>query len=193
MARYYYDRYSIRREWVEGSLLRNIGQPAEGCRTVLTSQCRYYDSVSWDGTKFVGVGSGYLRDSGSSPMDGLWFLDNVRDNATTKYAHQITSRIFELTLGTDKGTYFRVNQKRMTYTNFRGSFLSTIVAEDGAYPDNGARGSYWYIKRNKAFPDFKVKADGQLRTSEEGWVKINGVLRPIEQMWVKVNGVIKEV
>lgn len=76
----------------------------------------------------------------------------------------------------------------------RGSFIDTIIAEDGTYPDNGRVGTtYWYIKGNKAFPDFKVKANDQLRTAEEGWVKINGVLRPIEQMWVKDNNSLKEV
>lgn len=28
----------------------------------------------------------------------------------------------------------------------RGSYVDTIQAEDGTYPDNGASGSYWYVK-----------------------------------------------
>jgi hypothetical protein len=32
----------------------------------------------------------------------------------------------------------------------RGSYVDTIQAEDGTYPDNGASGSYWYVKRDLA-------------------------------------------
>ena len=188
MAKYYYYRYSIKKDWVE-STNRNLGIAEEGARSGLTSEFRYYDSVAWNGSEYVGVGSGETKGVGLSPITGKWLVTHTRNTSTSKYAFQITSTVIQI----GSGFYRRVNQKRMSSTNVRGDFLNTIVAEDGAYPANGISGSYWYVKRNKAFPEFKVKADGQLRTSEEGWVKINGVLRPIEQMWVKVNGVIREV
>ena len=77
---------------------------------------------------------------------------------------------------------------------YRGTYIDTIVAEDGTYPDNGRVGtSYWYVKTGKAFPEFKVRQNGQLKTSVDGWVRVNGVLKQIQQIWVRVNGSLKEV
>lgn len=110
------------------------------------------------------------------------FISTVRSTYSFKSHNQLNSDGYWWVRGSSSTSYSR------------GSFIDTIIAEDGTYPDNGRVGTtYWYIKRNKAFPDFKVKADGQLRTAEEGWVKVNGILRPIEQMWVKDNGSLKEV
>ena len=79
-------------------------------------------------------------------------------------------------------------------SNYRGTYIDTIVAEDGTYPDNGRVGtSYWYVKTGKAFPEFKVRQNGQLKTSVDGWVRVNGVLKQIQQIWVRVNGSLKEV
>jgi hypothetical protein len=48
----------------------------------------------------------------------------------------------------------------------RGSFIETIIAEDGMYPNNGINGSYWYVKRSLAY--FSKKIIGK------NPVKING-------------------
>lgn len=75
---------------------------------------------------------------------------------------------------------------------YRGSYIDTIVAEDGTYPDNDRVGtSYWYIKRNRAFPEMAVKVSGQAKTAIDGWIKVNGQLKRITNIWVKVNGQLK--
>lgn len=116
-------------------------------------------------------------------------------NQRGSYSHSTSGRSISYRLHNQvnsDGYWWMRGNASTTYT--RGSFIDTVIAEDGTFPDNGRVGAtYWYIKRNKAFPDFKVKANGQLRTAEEGWVKVNGILRPIEQMWVKDNNSLKEV
>ncbi|RXI58993.1 hypothetical protein [Clostridium tetani] len=70
---------------------------------------------------------------------------------------------------------------------------TTIIAEDGEYPDNGYSNGYWYIKKGLVFPELKMKVNGVLKTSENGWVKVNGKLREIDKIWTKINGVLREV
>lgn len=76
---------------------------------------------------------------------------------------------------------------------YRGSYIDTIVAELGTYPANGRSGSYWYVLGKRAFPDFKIRQGGQLKSSVDGWARVNGQLKQIQQMWVRVNGQLKEV
>ncbi|MBU3145856.1 hypothetical protein [Clostridium sp. CF012] len=91
--------------------------------------------------------------------------------------------------------------KLYTYTStgspqydVRGSLLqSNIIAEDGTYPVDGQSGGYWYVRKGLAFPSFKMKVDGVLKTSSDGWVKIDGVLRHIDSMWTNINGVLKKI
>lgn len=79
-------------------------------------------------------------------------------------------------------------------TYYRGSYVDTIVAEDGTYPDAGRVGTtYWYVKQGRAFPPLKIKVDGQLRESVDGWAKVDGVLKQITSMHIKTAGEIKEV
>ena len=75
----------------------------------------------------------------------------------------------------------------------RNQLLDTIIAEDGTYPTNGIQGDYWYVRGARVFPDFKLKVDGQLKASDNGWVKVNGQLKAIDRIWVKANGQLKEV
>jgi hypothetical protein len=43
------------------------------------------------------------------------------------------------------------------------------------------------------FPEFQMRVNGSLKTSDNGWVKVNGVLKEIDSMWVRINGTLKEV
>lgn len=45
----------------------------------------------------------------------------------------------------------------------------------------------------KWFPEFKIKIDGVLKTSDNGWCKIENELKQIDKIWVKIDGVVKEV
>jgi len=80
------------------------------------------------------------------------------------------------------------------YTNYsRGTYVNTIIAEDGTYPDNGRVGTtYWYVKKGRAFPELAAKVDGQVKQGIDGWVKVGGELKRIVQMWTKVGGQLKE-
>lgn len=189
MARYYYSRYAV-------------------VETQVYIEPSYYDSSSvntiWTVNNFV---KGYSFSKSTalySESGGTWSRGDVIPAGTIGYyvaSDGRTMRKYRATTNTAAGSisrldvwYYRSNDATLTTNYSRGAYITEVVAEDGMYPENGVHSDgYWYVRGSKVFPDFKVKADGQLRTSEEGWVKINGVLRPIEQMWVKVNGVIKEV
>lgn len=95
--------------------------------------------------------------------------------------------------GISGGRYWQRGGSSTTSTSSRGSYIETIVAEQGAYPANGISGDYWYVLGKRAFPDFKIRQDGQLKSSVDGWVRVNGQLKQIQQMWVRVNGNLKEV
>ena len=75
----------------------------------------------------------------------------------------------------------------------QGTYINTIVAEDGTYPDDGISGSYWYVKGALVFPSMGIKVDGVLKTSVDGWVKIDGVLRHVDSIWANINGVLKKL
>lgn len=75
----------------------------------------------------------------------------------------------------------------------RGDFIETIIAEQGEFPANGFADGYWYVLGKRAFPELKIRQDGQLKTSADGWVRIDGQLRQIQQMWARVNGQLKEI
>lgn len=75
----------------------------------------------------------------------------------------------------------------------KGAYVDTIIAEQGTYPANGISGSYWYVLGKRAFPDFKTRQGGQLKSSVDGWVRVDGQLRQIQQIWVRANGQLKEI
>lgn len=75
----------------------------------------------------------------------------------------------------------------------RGDYIKTVKAENGRYPDNGTKGDYWYVRRGLVFPELKMKVNGTLKISQNGWVKVDGKLREIDKIWTKINGVLREV
>lgn len=90
--------------------------------------------------------------------------------------------------------YYYVRGSSYTSTRYyRGSYIDTIVAEDGTYPADGRSGSYWYVRRDRAFPDLAVKVNSQLGTSIDGWVKVSGQLGQIVSITVKEGGQLREV
>ncbi|WP_129599814.1 hypothetical protein [Anaerophilus nitritogenes] len=92
--------------------------------------------------------------------------------------------------------YVTKNEKFITiYEHIYGkqNLLETIQAEEGIYPYNGIQDGYWYVKKGLVFAALKMKINGQLKTSENGWVKVDGVLREIDKIWVKVDGELQGV
>lgn len=49
------------------------------------------------------------------------------------------------------------------------------------------------IRTVKHFPEFYPKVNGNIVTSDNGWVKIDGALREVESISIKVDGILKEV
>lgn len=81
-----------------------------------------------------------------------------------------------------------------SYTDSVGSTWNSVAYRVRAYNEDG----YSSYRTSSTitvthFPEFKMRINGELKTSENGWVKIEGQLREIEVIWVKVNGQLKEV
>lgn len=97
------------------------------------------------------------------------------------------TRIGNLTINTFYEYAYRYETKS------QGTYIETIQALDGAYPDDGEKNGFWYVKKGLVFPELKFKINNQIRTASNGWVKINNQLWEIDKIWTKVNNQIKEV
>lgn len=193
MAKYYYDRYTVSPTYsrsISGTL--ELELPFLRYDS-LDSNYQYSSSYTFNTStgRFSYAGSIIVMNKGSYPggtgkIAGYYYRESL-----TRMI-EVVNYVFQ---GSDNTRYFRSKRLTRSVTGYtRGSYVDTILAEDGTYPDNGRVGtSYWYIKRDKAFPELKVKINGQIKTSDEGWVKVNGVLRPIEQIWTKIGGKLREV
>ncbi len=186
MARYYYERYRVKSStssyYVQGSgwTLNNAGTWTDDDSS-LTGYASYSFSSSSgyspSGTQYSGK---------VSTMPSTFY----QVDATTVYRWQVTNQ--------GGGNYYvKIDEQeatRQTSTSYsRGTYVDTIIAEDGTYPDNGRVGTtYWYVKKGRAFPELAAKVDGQVKQGIDGWVKVGGELKRIVQMWTKAGGQLKE-
>lgn len=141
MALYYYNKYQADsntgyENYQEGSLEYQgvTSSPATNTGYTLGS---FYDTTPfsvyyWAGEISETVGDGYNSSSLLSPSYSntsrtvMYYLyDSGNDNV------QVYRRIDTC----DSYTYYT-----------QGSYIETLVAEDGTYPDDGKSGSYWYVK-----------------------------------------------
>lgn len=168
MAKYYYEKYQLK--YIAGVLEYN-GDTYDMSFIVYPS----YSFSEFSGYYVVGAGETLFSrdiDTTSFRVSGNTLYAYVRKReGTTAYASRFTADA----------------------TIAKGSFIETVIAEDGTYPADGIQDGYWYVKKGLAFPELKMKIDGQLKTSENGWVKIDGQLKNIDKIWVKVDGVLKGV
>ena len=180
MARYYYDRYRV-------------------------STSTYYTEGSWSTPSYAPVASDY-KIYGHSSYDfnsstGQFSTSGPQTYVTvasTGYAmHTTSGSSITARYGDKDGSQYYVvstsmsSQSHSSYV--KGSYIDTITAEDGTFPDNGRVGTtYWYVKKGRAFPELVVKADGQVKQGVDGWVKVEGELKRIVQMWTKTGGQLKE-
>lgn len=75
---------------------------------------------------------------------------------------------------------------KITATATKGSLVGTVIANDGAYPDDGlASDGYWYIKDHIAV-EFKVRVNGAW-VSAEPHVRVNGAWKAA-RLYPHVNG-----
>lgn len=179
MAKYYYDKYNVNRvtRYRESSWKYEEELLYPPDYQVSTSYG--FDSIN---NEYYHRGSHVFLNTDSRgnyygiPPSGSWIRRyNVGDYGFTK-------------------VYIKLASDSTTYTETtRGSFVETIIAEDGTYPSNGVKGDYWYVKLGLAFPEFNMRINGALNTSENGWVKIDSQLREIDSIYTKIDGVLKEV
>lgn len=163
--------------------------------------------TAYNNTKLSALPSGlsYFYEGGGSTIY-RWQITNKGGGVYGVYVqeqHAIQGKGDHVKYEFDMGAYYRtpnaVNSdgyywERWANTSYsRGTYVDTIIAEDGTYPDNGRVGTtYWYVKKGRAFPELVVKADGQVKQGVDGWVKVEGELKRIVQMWTKTGGQLKE-
>jgi hypothetical protein len=182
VARYYYDKYFAERRY--------------------GTHCPWGDQYTTNTSGFILGSLTYDFNSKTGlfsigPLVYIYKTDN--DTTTTIYIDSDGSKTLTHIrwhdIPNDKLWYREYVSYDMGLFNSGVCAEKGIIAEDGTYPDDGydSTTGYWYVKGAIAFPAFHMKIDGQLKTSENGWVKIDGVLRPIEKIWVKINGELKVV
>lgn len=74
-----------------------------------------------------------------------------------------------------------------------GSFIETVTAKEGTYPDNGIQGEYWYVKKGKAGLNLYPRIGGQVKQVEGGKVRIDRELKDVIGIWTRVDGKLVEV
>ena len=184
MAKYFYERYTLTKTY------SNRRSGGEGTNQPMTPyDFPIYTSYSWTAAQgFYGTGSTHpLAAEFYSPYGNICYViapTAVQAVLSTNPAYEIY-----------EGMYLEVSLDAIEicdYTNSKGTYLSTIEAEDGTYPDNGVQGGYWWVKGALVFPSLKLRVGGELKTSEMGWVRVGGALKEIESITVRVGGALKE-
>lgn len=182
MAKYYYSKYNV--------VMQTYYQMTVGAKTSFgVDQHRdVYSSYSFNDQTGLFTISGSLVHVG--PYEGQGRLGYSKhfdgSNNIIRFTHSgvMNTKVYWEVLGASSVS-----------TPLRGSLVqSNMVAEDGTYPANGRHtDGYWYVRGVLAFPEFQMKINGLLKTSEAGWVKVGGALREIDTITVKVNNILREV
>ena len=184
MAKYYYDKYQIIKYYKKTSSYGTEQAEYDDNWTnylVLVHQDYYFSSST-------GLFSGRGK-SLETVYKVLGEPDYFRYYVTPRWVMDIDSAKW------NNGVEIKGTKITSQQILKRGDLISeNIIAENGTYPTNGRHSDgYWYVRGGLAFPEFKMRIGGVLKTSENGWVKINGQLREIDTIWTKINGALREV
>lgn len=218
MARYYYDKYSVTSstsyQWSKYAMENVYFNKVVDTWNASHNSVDVWPSYTFNSKTGVFTSSGamftiYKGGSGSgwvaSGNTATHWSSGSTYMAATMYQSYLSSQEVGSLVGTEWGSYYAhesgaVNSDGYYWVRgnsstsyYRGSYIETIAAELGTYPSNGRSGSYWYVLGGRAFPDFKIRQNGQLKSSVDGWVRVNGQLKQIQQIWVRVNGQLKEI
>lgn len=69
----------------------------------------------------------------------------------------------------------------------QGTYVTTIIAENGTYPDNGKHtDGYWYVKLGLALM-FNPMINNEVHSCEGGMCMIDGVLRTVDHTLTMIN------
>lgn len=132
MVQYYYDKYSVN------------STPIYGWRTTWSGE------VIIDANTTSGYTSYSVDGSGNFVTNGSYItLDIYSTSGTTYNASGKTMTRTSCTVGQKMTRSTATSKQEQTGTSeSRGSLIQPdIIAEDGAYPANGIKGSYWYVKK----------------------------------------------
>lgn len=186
---YYYDKYNTNTSessWVNGSA-EMFTQVTVDLPAILTTTV--YSGYHISNAEYVGTGQVERRTA-----DGLGGYYEVGWNSVLEFREVIRewvqfSNEYSVIMGYEWTT------RTKTLSQSRGSFIETIVAEEGAYPINGWRRAdgYWYVRGEPLLPEIWTKVGGTYRSLGAGSaVKINNVFREISDVFVKINGVYRK-
>ncbi|WDV46741.1 hypothetical protein PV797_03365 [Clostridiaceae bacterium M8S5] len=201
MAKYYYNKYQINYSY------SNFRNPDSSFSYVRTSN---WKSLSSGSTIYYSGTSNYVFNY-SSNYPGFWqsgdnlvlTYDSIYNGNTrirymdeSQHSCMVRYKIIDEYKSGDL-VYWReeISKKRCQYDTFsyRGTLITTIIAEDGTYPSNGISNGYWYVKGALVFPEFKIKINNKLKTSNDGWVNVDGTLKHISSILTKVNETLKKI
>lgn len=186
MARYYYDKHNIATSYTyydrrPGDLIDHYDlwyKSSGGFLSFGWSSSEGYYGVNW--TTNLSVGTIFYRGFGTYLT---WNI--VEEDLGTSYPGYEGNHMLRVLY-----KQLEVCSRRTSYS--KGSYIETIVAEGGTYPDNGRQDGYWWVKGALAFPSLGLRIDAALKTSEMGWARIGNEVREIVSITERIDGALKE-
>jgi|GEM_PF-4925202 len=145
MAKYYYDRYTVNSStyYTQGpfNFVRNDSftgvSGSGGCTSYgFNSSTGIYTANNPGSYYFDQYSTLYMVAGGSS--SGTYVDKYVRTTVKISDGNNSTPDVWNCAI------YRSDRQQQTSYS--RGSYIDTVVAENGTYPDNGISGGYWYVK-----------------------------------------------
>ena len=142
MAKYNYDRYSIKKIWASSDT---------------RSSNKAIESI-FPGNSFPSGYEGYNKvefeeNTGKFKLSGSYvYVKDKWDLPIYKEPYNNTYIQIEYDSDGDYGYLYERKYERK-YTSEKGSYLNTISAEEGTYPNDGIKDGYWYVRKglsNKA-------------------------------------------
>lgn len=180
MAKYYYEKYSINYYWDK------ISSNAIDSETIVdsnvTTESRDIDGEQWGWDDDEGAYLGFVTqveenihgyDSYGLELSDYTEFPIPSDSNVFKYADfpdygEPNLKVYEgyITYTDDYGRVYwnitKIHELNDTYKIYKhrekGSYIETIVAEDGTYPDDGFQGGYYWVKTTK--PEVSLNSIG---------------------------------
>lgn len=136
MALYNYAKYKVNSSttYSEGTWGSKTEDSVSQLRVGLTVN-KFRDGYSWNGTEYEGTGSIY-----NGVTENKYFV-----SSDGRFVNQALAPTF--TTGTGEYYSSKTLTRKSNTTYSRGAFIETVVAEDGAYPNNARHtDGFWYSR-----------------------------------------------
>lgn len=142
MAKYYYDRYTA--VTYQPNKWYKLARVSVALQSPLLFARTYYANYESSGSRYIASGNTVSRSPGEQPVTNYYYESGASGFGGSGHIVQVLSdsRVDE------NGNRYRYGNYIFSKTVYdRGSFLSTVVAEDGTYPINGRHtDGYWYVR-----------------------------------------------